>query len=156
MLKRVLQGVWCAGLCLVLMAQPGFGQGNGNGKNKNKHDADSDDYDRDSGRARVTIVFSARDRDIIRDYYSHGNSNLPPGLAKRNGNLPPGLQKHLERNGTLPPGLQKRLTPFPDDLERRLPRLPTIYTRGSIGADIVILDRRTQKIVDIVHDILTL
>ncbi len=156
MVRRILQGVCCAGLCLALLAQPGLGQGNGNGKNKNKHNADIDDYDRDSGRARVTIVFSSRDRDIIRDYYRQGNSNLPPGLAKRNGNLPPGLQKHLERNGTLPPGLQKRLTPFPDDLERRLPRLPTIYRRGALGVDIVILDRRTQKIVDIVHDILTL
>ncbi len=75
---------------------------------------------------RGEIIFTSHDRDIIRDYYGGGNSNLPPGLAKRGGNLPPGLQKHLERNGTLPPGLQKRLTPFPSDLERRLPRLPDI------------------------------
>lgn len=102
---------------------------------------------------RGEIIFTSHDRDIIRDYYGGGNSNLPPGLAKRGGNLPPGLQKHLERNGTLPPGLQKRLTPFPADLERRLPRLPDIYQRGSIGGSIVIIDRRTQRIMDVIHDI---
>ena len=124
-------------------------QGKGKGHNKGSEYAD------DSAVAvHGSIIFSSHDRDIIRDYYRGGNSNLPPGLAKRGGNLPPGLQKQLERNGTLPPGLQKRLTPFPVDLERRLPRLPDIYQRGSIGGSIVIIDRRTQRIMDIIHDIL--
>lgn len=123
-------------------------QGKGKGHNKGS------EYAGDKGvSVHGTIIFSARDRDIIRDYYRGGNSNLPPGLAKRGGNLPPGLQKQLERNGTLPPGLQKRLTPFPVDLERRLPRLPDIYQRGSIGGSIVIIDRRTQRIMDVIHDI---
>jgi len=99
-------------------------------------------------------VFTPRDRDIIRQYFRGRYSNLPPGLAKRGGDLPPGLKKHLERNGTLPPGLQKRLTPFPDDLNRRLPPLPAIYRRGSIGQDVVIVDTRTQRVLDIIHDIL--
>ncbi len=124
--------------------------------NANDDDRDSNrDHNRDGDRQpRTSIVFSSRDRDIIRDYYHNRYSKLPPGLAKRNGNLPPGLEKHLERDGTLPPGLQKRLTPFPDDLERQLPRLPSIYRRGTIGMDVVILDRRTQRIMDIVHGIL--
>jgi len=111
--------------------------------------------DRDRNRnARISIVFRARDRSLIRDYYLNRGSNLPPGLAKRNGNLPPGLQRHLERDGKLPPGLQKRLTAFPEELERQLPPLPPIYRRGTIGVDAVILDGRTQRIVDIVYDIL--
>jgi len=40
------------------------------------------------------------------------------------------------------------------DLERRLPQLPNIYVRGSIGTDVVILNRQTQRVVDIIHDIL--
>lgn len=124
-------------------------QGKGKGHNKGSEYAEDN-----AVSVRGSIIFSTHDRDIIRDYYRGGNSNLPPGLAKRGGNLPPGLQKHLERNGTLPPGLQKRLTPFPADLERRLPRLPDIYQRGSIGGSIVIIDRRTQRIMDIIHDIL--
>ncbi len=163
MSRRGLRMLLCVAVCLALFPRLGFGQGNVYGKQKSQPEDQRDDDDRDSTRdhdrdgdrpPRMSIVFSSRDRDIIRDYYHNRYSNLPPGLAKRNGNLPPGLEKHLERDGTLPPGLQKRLTPFPDDLERRLPRLPSIYRRGTIGVDVVILDRRTQRIVDIVHDIL--
>jgi hypothetical protein len=151
MLKRVFPVLVC-GLVFAAML-PGLAQGNSQGKGKghNKH-SDADERGRDGGG--VHLVFSVHDREVIHDYYYGGNSNLPPGLAKRGGNLPPGLQKHLERDGTLPPGLQKRVQPFPDDLDRRLPRLPDGYRRVTLGVDILILDRRTQRIVDIVHDIL--
>lgn len=132
------------GLSLSAYAQ-GQGHGKGHGKPAEADAAVS---------VHGSIVFGSRDRDIIRDYYNGSNSNLPPGLAKRGGDLPPGLQKQLARNGTLPPGLQKRLTPFPEDLERRLPRLPDIYRRGSIGGSVVIIDRRTQRILDVIHDII--
>jgi len=128
-------------LCAAMMASVANGQGRGRN-------------DESRGSGRPTIVFTSRDRDIIRDYFRNRYSDLPPGLAKRGGKLPPGLQKQLDRNGTLPPGLQKRLEPFPIDLERRLPSLPTIYRRGTIGSDVVILDTRTQRIVDIIYDIL--
>ncbi|HEV8491127.1 MAG TPA: hypothetical protein VGR76_02610 [Candidatus Angelobacter sp.] len=155
MLKRILSVTIC-GLLLVALPSLGLAQGNSQGKGKghNKQaQSNEDDRDRDSDRGG-RIVFSVRDRDTIRSYYQDRNSNLPPGLAKRNGNLPPGLQKHLERDGTLPPGLQKRVQPFPEDLERRLPPLPETYRRVTLGVDIMILDRRTQRIVDIIHDIL--
>lgn len=131
----------------ALLVPSANAQGKGKGKNKQ---AEQEDH----RNVTASIVFSSRDRDIIRDYYRGNPSNLPPGLAKRGGNLPPGLQKQLQRNGTLPPGLQKRLTPFPADLERRLPRLPDIYQRGSVGGVFVILDRRTQRILDVIDDIL--
>jgi hypothetical protein len=131
-------------LCGALASSPGLAQKKGHGQgNQSQQDDD-----------RSRIVFSVHDQDIIRSYYRDQYSNLPPGLAKRGGNLPPGLQKHLERDGTLPPGLQKRVQPFPDDLERRLPRLPDGYRRVVLGVDIMILDRRTQRIMDIVRDIL--
>jgi hypothetical protein len=136
-------------IAITLAAQPGLAQGKGKAKGKNKDQAEAAQND-DRG---VRIIFSVHDREIIRDYYRSPNSNLPPGLAKR-GQLPPGLQKHLERDGTLPPGLQKRVQPFPEDLERRLPRLPESYQRVTIGVDVLIRDRRTQRIVDIIHDIL--
>lgn len=158
MLKRILTATVCGLVLTVGLPQAGRAQGNGKGKGHNKQaDREDDDRDRDSDRGDkrgVRIVFSVRDRDTIRGYYQDRNSNLPPGLAKRNGNLPPGLQKHLERDGTLPPGLQKRVQPFPEDLERRLPPLPDTYRRVTLGVDILILDRRTQRIVDVIHDIL--
>lgn len=151
MVRRLLFAV----LSFVLLASVGAfaqGQGQGHGKGHGKN-ADIDNRN-EAVSVHGSIVFGPRDRDIIRDYYNGRNSNLPPGLAKRGGNLPPGLQKQLDRNGTLPPGLQKRLTPFPQDLERRLPRLPDIYRRGSIGGSVVIIDRRTQRIMDVIHDII--
>jgi len=154
MLKRILSVTVC-GLLLMVLPSMGLAQGNSQGKGKGHNKQADQDDDRDRGdKHGVRIVFSVHDRDTIRGYYQDRNSNLPPGLAKRNGNLPPGLQKHLERDGTLPPGLQKRVQPFPEDLERRLPRLPDTYQRVTLGVDILILDRRTQRIVDIVHDIL--
>src|SRR5579859_1779695 len=160
MLKRFSYFAICGLLLLggpTSLVSQGNSQGHGKGHNKQSDQDDDSDrpgkHDRD-GRGGVRIVFSVRDRDIIRDYYHDQYSNLPPGLAKRGGNLPPGLQKHLERDGTLPPGLQKRIQPFPLELERRLPPLPDTYRRVTLGVDILILDRRTQRIVDIVHDIL--
>jgi hypothetical protein len=154
--RRLLQLILSGTVATALLSQTALGQGNsqGKGKGKNKNEEAQLDDSRGPDRGRVRIVFSARDRDIIRDYYHDRYSNLPPGLVKRNGNLPPGLQKHLERDGTLPPGLQKRVEPFPDELEQRLPRLPESYRRVVLGVDIIILDRRTQRIMDIVRDIL--
>jgi hypothetical protein len=130
----------------------GNGQGKGQGKNKQVKDDDRNDERgqiQDDVARKGSINFSTRDRRLIYDYFRGSNSNLPPGLAKRGDNLPPGLQKQLERNGTLPPGLQKRLTPFPRELEVRLPRLPDIYRRGRVGDSVVIIDRRTQRILDV-------
>jgi hypothetical protein len=98
--------------------------------------------------ATVAVVFSTRDRQTIQQYYRTNTSNLPPGLAKRGGNLPPGLEKQLERNGTLPPGLQKRVEPFPEELDRRLPRLPEGYSRVLVSGRALILDRQ-HKIIDL-------
>jgi hypothetical protein len=137
-----------AALALMVVAvMPALAQGNSQGRSHGKGNPNN----QPSG---ITISFGAHDREIIRDYYRGQLSNLPPGLAKRGGNLPPGLQKHLERDGTLPPGLQKRVSPFPVDLERRLPRLPSTYRRVILGQTAIILDRRTQRIMDIIDDVL--
>ena len=110
--------------------------------------------------SRRSERFSADERKIIEDYYHKGKPSkkkgLPPGLAKRGGNLPPGLQKKLDRDGKLPPGLQKRLEPLPTDLDRRLPRLPEHWERVILERDIVLIDRRTNRILDIIEDVIGL
>jgi hypothetical protein len=104
--------------------------------------------------------FLAEERRIIEEYYHKGSKRkqkgLPPGLAKRGGNLPPGLQKHLDKNGRLPPGLQKRLEPLPVDLDRRLPRLPEYWERVILERDIILIDRRTERILDIIENVIAL
>ena len=104
--------------------------------------------------------FLPEERRIIEEYYHKSKKakqkGLPPGLAKRGGNLPPGLQKKLDRDGKLPPGLQKRLQPLPVDLDRRLPRLPEHWERVVLERDIILIDRRTERILDIIEDVIGL
>lgn len=157
----------------VLIISPALAQGRGQGnahqqKDKNRmeedrgnqgEDEDRDEGNNDSGKHQVGVqmtvpVFGPRDRDLIGVYYQNGYSNLPPGLAKRRGNLPPGLQKQLQRNGTLPAGLQKRLQPFPLELSRQLPLLPSGYTRGLIGGSAEFINQRTRAIVDVINNVL--
>jgi len=128
-------------------------QGKGQGKGKGKGHSDQGDDDRDNRSAKGAI-FAQQDREIIINYFHGGSSGLPPGLAKRGGHLPPGLERQLQRNGTLPPGLQKKLQPFPPELERQLPPLPASYQRGIIGAHVVVFNRKTQRILDVIHDVL--
>jgi hypothetical protein len=102
--------------------------------------------------------FLPEERRIIENYYrsSGPSKGLPPGLAKRGGKLPPGLQKHLDKNGTLPPGLQKRLEPLPQDLDARLPRLPDYWDRVILERDVILVDRRTNRVLDIIENIIGL
>ena len=104
--------------------------------------------------------FLPDERRMIEEYYRRSkkgkSKGLPPGLAKRDGNLPPGLQKHLQKNGQLPPGLQKRLEPLPVDLDRRLPQLPDYWERVVLERDVILIDRRSNRILDIIEDIIAL
>jgi hypothetical protein len=104
--------------------------------------------------------FLPEERRAIEDYYRRGKKGkakgLPPGLAKRGGNLPPGLQKHLDKNGQLPPGLQKRLEPLPADLDHTLPRLPEYWERVVLERDVILIDRRTNRILDIIENVIAL
>lgn len=101
--------------------------------------------------------FLPEERKIIYEYYHRGSPSkgLPPGLAKK-GKLPPGLQKHLDKTGKLPPGLQKRLEPLPRDLEARLPRLPDYWERVILQENVVLIDRRTQRVLDIIENVIGL
>lgn len=105
--------------------------------------------------------FLPEERRAIEDYYrktedkkKKSKKGLPPGLAKRGGNLPPGLQKKLERDGELPPGLQKRMEPLPVDLDRRLPRLPDNWQRVVVERDVILIDRRTNRILDVIEGVI--
>lgn len=151
MSSRILKYGIAAILAAGLISGPAFAQGNSQGHGKGKGHNKNQEGDDEGQRGKYG--FGVHDREVITRYYSNRNSNLPPGLAKRGGNLPPGLEKQLERNGTLPPGLQKRVEPCPVELERQLPPLPAEYRRGVIGAHIVIFNRNTNVIVDVLKDV---
>jgi hypothetical protein len=117
--------------------------GNGHGKGHNKHDRDDDDEQSDH-------YYKHHDDEAIRGWYSQNERHLPPGLAKKD-QLPPGLEKQLVRRGSLPPGLQKRIQPCPEELQRRLPPPPPDCVNVVIGGHVVLLNHRTNVVVDIFH-----
>lgn len=105
--------------------------------------------------------FLPEERRAIEDYYRKADDKkkkskkgLPPGLAKPGGNLPPGLQKKLARDGQLPPGLQKRMEPLPADLDRCLPRLPDNWQRVVVERDVILIDQRTNRILDVIEGVI--
>jgi hypothetical protein len=124
-----------------MSSSPAYAEGNGHG---NGHDKHHDDEDRnDHGAYRYDYH-----KQTIHGWYSESESHLPPGLAKKD-RLPPGLEKQLVRNETLPPGLQKHLYPVPVELESRLPPPPPDCAHVLISGHIVLLNRKTNLIVDV-------
>ena len=98
----------------------------------------------------IDVSISDHDRALIRNYYKRYKKKrrgLPPGLAKRRGNLPPGLAKR----DTLPPGL--RGEPLPRALEERLSPLPSSYVRVVIGQDIVLMNKKTRVVFDVIYGV---
>jgi hypothetical protein len=134
----LLAAVFAAALAPeAVLAEQGHGRGHANG--------------RGVGSTKRAVILDRDDqRRIVRDYYR--NNALPPGLAKR-ASLPPGLAKQLRERGELPPGLQKRLTAVPFPLTARLPRVPGYYDRYFAGNDLLVLDRRSNRIVSIIPDV---
>ncbi len=87
-----------------------------------------------------------------KDKKKNKKKGLPPGLAKKE-KLPPGLAKQLERNGTLPPGLAKRN--LPADLESELPDPAEGLERTIVENAVVLVEKATGRIIDIVKDVVT-
>ena len=98
----------------------------------------------------IDVRIGDNDRALIENHYKKSKKHkkgLPPGLAKRGGNLPPGLAKRDK----LPPGLQGE--PLPSGLEGKLSPLPPNCVRVRVGQDIVLMDKKTRVVFDVVYDI---
>lgn len=121
---------------------------------KEKEKREKEDKEREE-QAKKGRAFGMNQEKTIRDWFSKSANlqGLPPGLAKRE-ELPPGLQKYLQRNGTLPPGLQKRIQPLPKLLDGKLPKPPDGVRRVVVAGNVILLEERTSKILDIVTDVI--
>jgi Ni/Co efflux regulator RcnB len=130
-----------------------------NDKNKGKgHDNDNDRGH--SGRveggavkqAPTVIVVTDRDRNTIHTYYRTDfvSGNCPPGLAKKdNGCLPPGQAKKLWNVGQpLPPTIV--YYPLPQPLMTQLPPPPPGYDYGRVDDDVVLMDRNSRLVSQII------
>jgi hypothetical protein len=151
MQNRFIRLFFAALLTCSVATIPSLAQGNGKAKGHDKKDT----KDKDDDRGPEQYQFRQQDREYVSSYYlKHGKSKgMPPGQAKKNGDLPPGLEKQLQRNGTLPPGLEKKMQPCPVEITRQLPPLPPEYQRGVVGASIVIFNRKTNIVVDVMADV---
>ncbi len=145
------------GIIAPAQADPKWaGDGNGDDKKSEKRVKNEK-----RNKAETRSHFINEDRSVVHNFYVQNPSSLPPGLAKRGGNLPPGLAK---RGGNLPPGLSRgqvvtpeyheHLLPLPPKLEIQLPPPPHEVIRRILGRDIVMIDKQTNKILDVLHDAL--
>lgn len=115
--------------------------------------ADRDDEEREVGRGRGMDPGDDRKMGRGHGQFGKGKSDeLPPGLAKRE-ELPPGLARQLRERGTLPPGLAKR--DLPEDLDSRLPEPEPDEQRVIVDDDVVLIDKTTQEIIDIIEGVVT-
>ena len=93
-----------------------------------------------------------KDKKAKRHKKGKGNKRgLPPGLAKKK-RLPPGFARQLERKGKLSPGLAKR--ELPRRLDNHLPDPWPGTERKIVGNDVVLLEKGTDLIFDILRDVM--
>jgi len=104
-------------------------------------------------------IFSDEERRIIRDVLdiATGQSDQDSdkkdkgNKGKGNKGLPPGIAMKLERGGTLPPGIAKR--DLPDNLISRLPARTDGALRQIVGDDVVLIEKGTEIILDVIRDV---
>jgi hypothetical protein len=105
-----------------------------------------------SGEVRQTkvendpVLFSARDRYLVLKYYNQTGARNDHSVSRE-------FRRGVQRNRILSNGLYKQLQPLPPDLEPRLSAVNSIYSRGLIGQDMVIVNTRSQRIMDVIRDV---
>lgn len=116
--------------------------------------------------AQAGGIFSDEERRIIRDVLdvadivteddtekSGGQNDKKDkgGKGKGNKGLPPGIAMKLERGGTLPPGIAKR--DLPGNVVAKLPKRSDGAIRQIVGDDVVLIERGTDIILDVIRDV---
>lgn len=88
------------------------------------------------------LRFSEADRKTITNYYSQSGGRMPTGA------LP---AQRAKAGDVLDSG--QRPNKLPTDLAKLLPDLPEPYTRLILGADVVLVNRNTHAILDVIPQI---
>ncbi len=92
-------------------------------------------------------VFGSLERDLIRNFLGSPSGKKFKAKKFKHKSLPPGLAKQLHRRGILPPGLRRNY--LPPGLSSRLPGLPPGQARVLVGNDVLLIQRTTGLILDI-------
>ena len=97
--------------------------------------------------AATELHFSDRDRALIADYYRvYRLKNTRPGAVKRE--LP---RSGLLKREVVPAGVAGRS--LPRDLEPRLRVLPSTHVRLLVGRDLILMERNTRVVQDILYGV---
>lgn len=99
---------------------------------------------------------------VIVDYYEKNPSVRPVvvvvdndgrgkgrGRGRGGGHMPPGWEKHLAKHGTLPADLRTEMVVVPAALVRALPALPRGQEYAVIGNRVVVVERSSGLLLDI-------
>ncbi len=105
------------------------------------------DHDDDDGGNKK----KGKGKNKIKAKHKGKSKGLPPGLVGRK-DLPPGIQKQIAQGKRLP--VDTRTYPLPDDLIYRLPTLSRDIDRRVVGDDIVLIQRGTNLILDVIENVL--
>jgi outer membrane lipoprotein SlyB len=85
------------------------------------------------------VLFTARDRRVIRNCLDAHASELPAGTLQRD-ELPSGSERQLKLGGTLASDLQRKAQPLPLACEDQLPRLPADQERVVYSGRVLLID----------------
>lgn len=107
-----------------------------------------------AGNLSVQISFTGHEATIIRAFYRTHDA-LPhkskgKGHKKGRKGLPPGIAMNLQRGKALPPGIAKQA--LPTGLLDLLPPPPHGFERISLAGKILLVEKATRKIHDVLED----
>jgi len=105
-----------------------------------------------NGSAEKLSVFSAKDRQIIEEYYSRMLGTLAPGSVDRSP-FPLGIEGTLTPNSHVPMQLEKDLQPLPRKLESQLSQITGDYGRYTLGRHVVLVRKSDLAIGDIIKNV---
>jgi hypothetical protein len=135
------------------------GQKSAHGKHGKGHKHGGSEYDYEP-HGYAGPYFTSQRVTVIRNYYTPVEiDRLPPGLRKRllrTGHLPPGLEKKLLVGRPVPPAYLNYMVPAPPALLGTLGPLPPDSRLYFYNGDGVLIDPRTQAVLEIIHGVLTL
>lgn len=89
------------------------------------------------------VLFTARDRRVIRNCLSGHAADLPSGTLERQ-SLPPGSDREVRVGNKLPTDLQGRVQSLPLACEEQLPQLPKDQERAIYNGRVMLLDKSDQ------------
>jgi hypothetical protein len=93
------------------------------------------------------VLFTARDRRVIRNCLNERAADLPAGVLQRE-ELPSGSERQVKVGGTLSSDLQRKAQPLPLACEDQLPRLPGDQERVVYSGRVLLIDSASH-ILDI-------